>query len=61
MLAVAGHCGGCAFGTAERQCEAEGVFAVQVEPVETFVRQEGKGGIHPEGRNIVEFCFERNL
>ena len=44
-LLLPGTAGGCAFGAAERKCEAESVFAVQVEPVEMFVRHEAEGGI----------------
>ena len=62
MLAVAaGHCGSCVFGAAEGKYEAEGVFAVQVEPVETFFRDEAEGGVEPEGGHVVEFSFERDL
>ena len=61
MLAVAGHGGSCIFCAAERQHEAESVFAVQVEPVQTFFRDEPEGGIQPEGSNVVEFSFERDL
>jgi len=61
VLAVAGHRGDCIFGAAERKYEAECVFAVQVEPVQTFFRDEPEGGIQPEGSNVVEFGFERDL
>ena len=61
MVAVAGHCGRCVFGAAEGKYEAEGVLAVQVEPVQTFFRDEAERGIQPEGWNVVEFGFERDL
>lgn len=65
MLAVAAaghwHSGSCVFGAAEGEYETEGVFTVQVEPVETFFRDESEGGVEPEGGHVVEFGFERDL
>ena len=61
MPAVAGHCSSCVFSTAKGKYEAECVFAVQVEPVQTSFRDEPEGGVQTEGRHVVEFGFERDL
>ena len=66
LLLVAGHGDGCrssggVFRAAEREHEAEGVFAVQVEAVEALLRDEAERGVQPEGGRVVELGLERNL
>ena len=56
-----GSRGGCVFGTAEGEHEPEGVFAVQVEAVETFFLDEAEGGVKPEGGHVVKLGLERDL
>jgi hypothetical protein len=66
LLFVAGHRGGsqcycCVFCAAEREYEAEGVFAVQVEAVETFLRDKTERSVQRESGRIVELGLEGDL
>lgn len=66
MLFVAGHrgdsrCCCCICCAAEGQDEAEGVFAVQVEAVETFLRDKTERSIQRESGRVVELGLECDL
>ena len=66
LLLITGHgdgcrCSGCVFGAAEREHEAEGILAVQVEAVEALLRDEAERGVQPEGGRVVELGLERDL
>ena len=53
--------GGSIFTGGEGKHEAEGILAVQVETVETFLRDEAEGGIQRKRGGVVEFGLECDL
>jgi hypothetical protein len=66
LLIVAGHAGSsrcwrCVFCAAEGEYEAEGVFAVQVEAVETLLRDKPERSVQRESGRVVELGLEGDL
>jgi hypothetical protein len=66
LLFVAGYGRGrrsrnCVFCAAEGEYEAEGIFAVQIEAVETFLRDKAERGVQREGGRIIKLGLESDL
>lgn len=66
MLSVAGHgrdpqCCCCVFCTVEGKYETESVLAVQVEAVETLLREKTERSVQREGGRVVVLGLEGDL